>query len=396
MNDMDRNKALYERILEHVCSDTFKKNLQYVYTPKPLCIEMVGKLAEATTLTGKYILTFNLEFIEVLLYYYDVKRENIGFITDCKEKAEFLNDDRYKGVNIFIEKNYGEPEKWETNMKFDVIVGNPPYQTKSENSDTKTQPIWDKFVKKSLEILADNGYLCFIHPSGWRSNGNIFKDAKVLREKQLEYLELHSYADGSKTFGAGIGYDWYILKNCPYENATIICGQNGETAEINLKEKLFIPNFDFKKIFSLLAKSGEDTVEILYSRSAYGSDKDWVSEKKTKKNKYPIVYSTPLVGPTIWYASTKDNGHFEVSKIILNASRPLGFVIDAEGEYGMSQFCVGIVGSKEYLKMVASVIKNQKTNGFAEFMEACHFTDKIFNKDVISLLRKDFWKEFIK
>ena len=36
--------------------------------------------------------------------------------------------------------------------------------------------------------------------------------------------------------------------------------------------------------------------------------------------------------------------------------------------------------------MVAEIIKNQKTNGFAEFMEACHFTTDIFNKDIISML----------
>ena len=61
----------------------------------------------------------------------------------------------------------------------------------------------------------------------------------------------------------------------------------------------------------------------------------------------------------------------------------------------MSQFCVGIVGDEKYLKMVAKVLQNQKTNGFAEFMETCHFTDKVFNKEVIGDLRKDFWKAFV-
>lgn len=45
--------------------------------------------------------------------------------------------------------------------------------------------------------------------------------------------------------------------------------------------------------------------------------------------------------------------------------------------------------------MVANVFENQKNNGFAEFMESCHFTDKIFNKDVVSRFRKDLWKEFV-
>ena len=34
-------------------------------------------------------------------------------------------------------------------MKFDVVIGNPPYQTNNPG-ETKTQPIWHKFVEKSF------------------------------------------------------------------------------------------------------------------------------------------------------------------------------------------------------------------------------------------------------
>jgi type I restriction-modification system DNA methylase subunit len=38
------------------------------------------------------------------------------------------------------------------NMKFDVIVGNPPYQSEKR---TGTQPLWPLFVNKASEILSD-------------------------------------------------------------------------------------------------------------------------------------------------------------------------------------------------------------------------------------------------
>jgi len=107
------------------------------------------------------------------------------------------------------------------------------------------------------------------------------------------------------------------------------------------------------------------------------------------------VYSTPVQGPTLWYSNSKEYGHFGISKLILNPSRPIGFVTDEIGQYGMSQFCAGIVGDAVYLKMVSNVVTNQKTNGFAEFMEACHFTEKVLNKDVFPLFRHDFWSEFV-
>ncbi len=280
-------------------------------------------------------------------------------------------------------------------MKFDVIVGNPPYQTKSDASDTKTQPIWHKFVAKSLSFLKENGNLCFVHPSGWRSGGNIFKDAKEIKDKQIQYLEIHSEQDGNTTFGATTRYDWYVLKNCPASSDTIVKDQDGVKVTISLVDKSFIPNSQIEKVYSMLAKKDEERCEIIGDSSYHTQRSEIMSNEKNDKFQYPIVYSTPVDGPTIWYSSTNERGHFGIPKIILNPSRPIGFVMDLKGEYGMSQFCIGIVGDEQYLMMVTKVIQNQKTNGFAEFMETCHFTDKIFNKESISEFRKDFWKQFI-
>jgi phosphoribosyl-ATP pyrophosphohydrolase len=337
---------------------------------------------------------------------------------------------------------------------------NPPYQTKSDIKNEKTQPVWDKFIEKALSICKDDGFLASVNPSGWRSTGDIFDAAKIIKEKQIEYLEIHNEQDGIKTFGATTRYDWYVLRNSKISKNTTIVDQDGNVLEVDLRKMPFIPNAkidrvlsflakkgeekvevvcdssyhtqrkniiretrdsDFKypvdqegnvlevdlrkmpfipnakidRVVSFLAKKGEEKVEILHSFSSYESRKNWISETEDNVFIYPVIYSTPVVGPTIWYSNTNKNGHFGISKLILNPCRPIGFVIDEKGEYGMSQFCVGIVGNKDYLDMVAKVIKNQKTNGFSDFMEASHFTDKIFNKDVISLFRKDFWKEFI-
>jgi tRNA1(Val) A37 N6-methylase TrmN6 len=74
------------------------------------------------------------------------------------------------------------------NEKFDVIVMNPPYQVKSEASVSKTQAIWDKFVKKAVEFVKKDGHLVAVHPSGWRGCGKIFNDAQVLKEKLAAVL----------------------------------------------------------------------------------------------------------------------------------------------------------------------------------------------------------------
>ena len=58
--------------------------------------------------------------------------------------------------------------------KFDIIIGNPPYNkggikskttTNIDHSDDNSQTIWPEFVKTSLGMLkTENSYLLFIHP----------------------------------------------------------------------------------------------------------------------------------------------------------------------------------------------------------------------------------------
>lgn len=376
--------------------DSSLPNLQTVHTPYELCHDMVVKLCEYSgSLAGKEILVFNLEFAEVLLYDevgFGAEASRITFVTDCLEKFTFSRSGRYAGIKRVF-KSFDDIKKLELNMKFDVVIMNPPYQTKSDKDNKKTQPIWDKFVARAMDVVKKDGFVAAIHPSGWRGGNDVFRDAKIIKEKQLEYLEIHNEADGLKMFGATTRYDWYVLKNQPVEHFTEIVDQNKEKSHLIIKDLPCIPNCMLEKVVSMIANGKEKTVELICD-STYHTQRDHVSKDQNDEFKYKIVYSTPVEKPTIWYSSIQ-NGHFGIPKFIFNPSRPIGYVIDYKGEYGMSQFCIGIIGDEKYLNMIEGVFANQKINGFSEFMESCHFTDKIFNKDIFSKFRKDFWKEFI-
>jgi hypothetical protein len=133
-------------------------------------------------------------------------------------------------------------EKFDNHMKnvwgvekFDIVIGNPPYQTSNEGQ-TKTNPIWDRFVEKSLNILIDGGYLNMVHPSGWRNVDGRFKHIQnMFKNRQVIYLELHSEKDGIKTFGAKTTYDFYTLKNSVNHNhITKIRCIDGTYEDINI------------------------------------------------------------------------------------------------------------------------------------------------------------------
>jgi hypothetical protein len=300
------------------------------------------------------------------------------------------------------------------NMKFDCIVGNPPYQRKV--GPTKTEPLWHTFVQKSIESIKPSGILCFVHPSGWRNVDGKYKETgNIITSKNVRYLEIHNEKDGMNTFGAETRYDWYVLKNEPSENKTIVKFQDGEIKTIDLTNCKFIPNGSYDKIQSLLAKSGETSCKVMYDRTQYGTDKenmskdkieiihsyseyetrkDFINKEKTVKFKYPVVY-TVAKGDKInlWYSSEK-KGHFGVPKLIWSNGRiiSIGCIVDKDGKYGLSQFAYGLVESPENLESIKNIFDSAE---FRKIMEHCSVGELSLNRKVLELFKKDFWKEFL-
>jgi hypothetical protein len=278
-----------------------------------------------------------------------------------------------------------------TDMKFDSIVGNPPYQMVTNGN---SNPIWHNFVIKSFELLKDGGYLSMVHPAGWRNVSGKFTDVReLLLSKQLEYLEIHNIEDGQKTFGAKTRYDWYVLQNVDRYKNTIVKFEDGIMEEIDTREILFLPNHSLSKIKSLVAKEGEERVHIVHSESAYEIRKKHIFNQKTDEFRYPVVYTVNSADlPTFKYSSTNSNGHFGIPKVILMPATGTGRYIDVEGEYGLTQFVFAIADDPVNLPLIKRALDSKE---FQNLMTACSVGLNGYNHKVIGMLRKDFWKEFV-
>lgn len=100
-----------------------------------------------------------------------------------------------------------------TDMKFDVIVGNPPYQL------TNSKKIWPDFINKSLTLLNPRGHLAMVVPSTWlTSDGAAYKR---VRQQLTSTFNLKVVSrDANNHFSVGQDICYLICDDTTYQAKT--------------------------------------------------------------------------------------------------------------------------------------------------------------------------------
>jgi hypothetical protein len=133
----------------------------------------------------------------------------------CKEIFDLNNDYKlnlYEGNSLIMDykKQFGID-------KFDIIVGNPPYNyggiksCSQKQLGNKNMTIWPKFVDKSFELLKPNGYLVYITPLSWLKSSHSLHN--TLLEKYILWMELWDNTQSKILINACIPISLFILQN---------------------------------------------------------------------------------------------------------------------------------------------------------------------------------------
>jgi hypothetical protein len=213
--------------------------------------------------------------------------------------------------------------------RFDVIIGNPPY---NEGGAIKGGGlIWKDFVFKSLEILNDNGYLLFIHPTGWRkpagervSAGDVWS---AFRKYSLRFLKM-----SDKPIPHFPRVDYYVLQKTPntkMQSTHVISEFEEYTYDgmLYLYDLDFIPHFVnpaiiriMKKIFN--NKKNNSTFDIMRDRLFEPTKSDMIQSGK-KDLPYAFYYEPEIHNYVFAYKQYEpgDPEYIQQRKIIMTYTR---------------------------------------------------------------------------
>ena len=119
------------------------------------------------------------------------------FCTVCRAPAKLIRERRESFAYSFIHGTY--PTKELAAMKFDVIVGNPPYQIGMDdgkgNRTANITPLYNLFVEKAIAM--NPKYVVMITPSRWFAGGKGLDD---YRDRMIADRRLRVLVDNPKIY----------------------------------------------------------------------------------------------------------------------------------------------------------------------------------------------------
>ena len=269
-------------------------------------------------------------------------------------------------------------------MKFDAIVGNPPYQEMDGGGKGySAKPVYNYFVGEAKAI--EPHYISMITPSRWFSGGKGLDDfrAEMLQDKHLR--KIVDYADNEALFSnvSIVGGVNYFLWDSSYNGdceVTSIRGENAVTLNRDLSEyDIFIRNNNALQLIRRMEASGDRKMDdVVYPRNVFGISSDLRGQdNKDEKHQLALFSSQKSNSMAMSYISgdevQKQHELIGKYKVIMGKVVPRGGEVGVDPSVGyrvtstLQVLSPGSVFTDSYLLLAAFDSKAEAIH-FAEYM----------------------------
>lgn len=292
------------------------------------------KLLDIASKQGEFVYAFYKQFgKEKAQNFYSIPTSKIAYEFTRKVYSLLeLDTDRIENdytsydlikENELIENNELKFNK--QNMKFDVIVGNPPYQESDGGAQASAKPIYQQFIDIAKQL--NPNYISMIMPTRWYAGGKGLDNFRKKMLNDIHISELHDFLKPDLMFQninlrGGV---CFFLRDEKYDNTSNLVKVytyndtlNPKLSVRNLKiedSDIFIRHSIAIEILEKI-KSYDNFIPLdnqISARKPFGLEGNIVNNKSIFKEK-----KNTLDNPIICYGKAKQIGYVERNEISKN------------------------------------------------------------------------------
>ena len=236
---------------------------------------------------------------------------------------------KYKLVGQYVKMPYNKFFELDNSMKFDVVVGNPPYQSSKGNSDQ----LWPLFTETAISLTKDNGHTAFIIPDTWTSGTRsvmISGRQNLLTEVFSKFYVKMLNFDVKKFFpGVGSGFSAFLLQKKLVNNTKTTFITPTVDFNFDITNLKYIPKDINLITLGIVKKVTSHSLPCVYFKFYGKTEGLTLVDTKTKSHKF--VYSnTSSNHPTMW-GDIKGQGYGKKKVIYAYMGSKQKFAYDLTG-----------------------------------------------------------------
>lgn len=268
------------------------------------------------------------------------------------------------------------------NMKFDVIVGNPPYQLRDGGNGASASPIYQLFVQQAKKLKPR--YFSFIIPSRWFAGGKGLDEFRkeMLSDSHMKIIYDYPNAEdcfpGVEIAGGVMYFVWDVKHNGDCEIHTIMGEDDLPVMERPLNEyDVFIRWNDGISILRKVIERHEQTLEnIVSSRKPFGLQTNFNDfDDICNPDKYKIYSSTQTGNRKVSYVlkTRIPKGHEFIDK--WKVLMPKAYRIGSQTDGGYIHPIIAEPGSvcTETFLIINSFNSEKEAENFAAYIKTRFF-----------------------